>query len=161
MQVFYAQNVLSDLMDWWGRDPESVDMDYVTAVINDSGVMLDHLEQLESYFADALAHETSDAAARTPGVTADDDDRDEFDREEEAQAREDLSAIEQDVPRAKAELLNSGCQLTGVLVDIVAADFRDPLSKLFSSDWERANLVTVIAVTAADYFRESRTLLDG
>jgi hypothetical protein len=36
-QVFYAQNVLADLMDWWNRDPESVDMDYVTAVINDAG----------------------------------------------------------------------------------------------------------------------------
>ena len=144
--------------------------------------MLDHLEQLESYFADALAKETEavnsgggggadrQASRRlgggptgdTPPVPGDvDEDRDEFDREEEAQAREDLSAIAQDVPRAKAELLNSGCQLTGVLVDIVAADFREPLSKLFTSDWERANLVTVIAVTAADYFRESRTLLDG
>jgi hypothetical protein len=47
-----------------------------------------------------------------------------------------------------------------VLVDIVAADFLDPLSKLFTPEWERANLVTVVAVTASDYFRESQTLLD-
>ena len=40
-------------------------------------------------------------------------------------------------------------------------DFKEPLSKLFTPDWERANLVTVIAVTATDYFRESQTLLDG
>ena len=24
-------------MAWWGKDPVSVDMDYVTAVINDAG----------------------------------------------------------------------------------------------------------------------------
>ena len=35
--VFYAQQVLTDLMAWWGKDPVSVDMDYVTAVINDAG----------------------------------------------------------------------------------------------------------------------------
>ena len=35
--VFYAQQVLTDLMAWWGKEPASVDMDYVTAVINDAG----------------------------------------------------------------------------------------------------------------------------
>src|SRR3954454_6214552 len=114
-------------MDWWHRDPESVDMDYVTAVINDSGVMLDHLEQLESYFADALAKDASDASSSSGGgaiahsstsgsslrrlpppsgagpspVALDEDEKDEFDREEEQQAKEDLAACEQDIPRAK------------------------------------------------------------
>ena len=35
--VFYAQGVLADLLDWWMKDAGSVDMDYVTAVINDAG----------------------------------------------------------------------------------------------------------------------------
>ena len=35
--MFYAQGVLADLMDWWMRDAGGVDMDYVTAVINDAG----------------------------------------------------------------------------------------------------------------------------
>jgi hypothetical protein len=34
MQVYYAQMVLTDLMDWWSREPQQVDVDYVTAVIN-------------------------------------------------------------------------------------------------------------------------------
>ena len=29
--------MLLDIMDWWARDPEGVDIDYVAAIINDSG----------------------------------------------------------------------------------------------------------------------------
>jgi hypothetical protein len=254
--VYYAREVLTDLMDWWTRDPSSVDMDYVTAVINDAGVMLDHLEQLESYFGEALKREgenvegeisrsqslrraietglaerakaASAAAAQRrelqndkrkrkeqrrkekeeakkkkraekerkkkakakakgkggeeEGGSSDDDDDDKdddddpnmshadmsgladidpFDLEEAEQAKEDLAAIEQDIPRAKSELLSSGYQLTGVLVDIVDADFRAPLSELFSSKWETGNQVSTIALTATDYFTEERALLDG
>ena len=35
--VDYARTVLSDLMDWWRKDMNGVDIDYVSAVINDSG----------------------------------------------------------------------------------------------------------------------------
>jgi hypothetical protein len=75
--------------------------------------MLDHLEQLESYFADALAKEAEATTGATGGERqvsgrygggasppgsaggGEDEDKDEFDREEEQQAREDLAAIEQ------------------------------------------------------------------
>ena len=26
-----------DLMDWWQREPDAIDIDYVAAIINDSG----------------------------------------------------------------------------------------------------------------------------
>ena len=41
------------------------------------------------------------------------------------------------------------------------ADFKEPLAKLFTPDWEKSNLVTVISATVSDYFTESRLLLDG
>lgn len=122
--------------------------------------MLDHLEQLESYFGDALRSE----AAGVEGTLGDAGfglDKDEFDREEEAQAKEDLAAITQDLPRAKSELKNSGFQLTGVLVDIVTADFKDSLGRLLTPQWEKDNVMSTIIATAVDYFAESRLLLDG
>jgi hypothetical protein len=124
--------------------------------------MLDHLEQLESYFGDALRRDAEASSAAGAAAGGDDEgEKDEFDREEEEQAREDLAAIEQDLPRAKSEVLSAGCQMTGVMADIIAADFREALSKLFTPEWERANLVTIIANTALDYFGEARVLLDG
>jgi Exocyst complex component Sec6/PH domain len=167
--AFYSREVLTDLMDWWARDPSGVDMDYVTAVINDSGVMLDHLEQLESYFAEALKRDADTTTynaknaskTRSAGEEEEVQEEDEFDKAEAAQAKEDLAAIEQDFPRAKSELLSAGAQLTGVLVDIVSADFREPFGRLFTPDWEKSNLITVITVTATDYFQESRALLDS
>lgn len=154
--VYYAREVLTELMDWWNRAPTEVDMDYVTAVINDSGLMLDHIEQLEAYFAEALKKETDNINAN-----ASNEYDDEMDKQEAEQAAEDLAAIEQDIPRAKGQLLSSGSQLTGVLVDIITSDFREPLSQLFTSAWEKnGNHVTVITVTATDYLTESIMLLD-
>lgn len=122
--------------------------------------MLDHLEQLESYFGDALRRDALTSESATAATDA--SEKDEFDLEEEEQAREDLAAIEQDLPRAKSEVLSAGCQMSGVMADIIAADFREPLSKLFTpQEWERANLVTIIASTAMDYFEEARVLLDS
>jgi hypothetical protein len=44
---------------------------------------------------------------------------DDFDREEEEHAREDLAAIAQDIPRSRGELLKCGTQLTGILLDVI------------------------------------------
>lgn len=173
--TFYAGEVLGDLMDWWAKDPNSVDMDFCTAVINDSGVMLDHLEQLEAYFAEALRKESEEVSSRTGAGAAGgsssssssgkkggsgNNEEDEFENKEEEEAAEVLAAIRHDLPYAKNQLLHSGCQLAGVLVDIVTADFRIPLSELFSSKWEAGNQMSTIAVTASDYLTEERDMLD-
>lgn len=160
--VYYAREVLMGLMDWWARAPAEVDMDYTTAVINDSGLMLDHIEQLEAYFHDALHSDTEAlrAGIEEGGTVKGGDLEDDMDRQEWEQAKEDLTAIEQDIPRAKSELINAGCQLTGVLVDIVAEDMKEPLASLFSPAWDKGNHVTIMTVTCSDYLTESRTLLD-
>ena len=84
--------------------------------------MLDHLEQLESDFAAALRPDSIEVFSGDPAVM------DEFDREDASQAKEDLAAITMDLPRAKSEVLNAGCQMVGVMADIIAADFKDPVS---------------------------------
>jgi len=140
----YAGQVLLAVMEEWHATPDALDLDYVTACINDAGTMLDLLEQLEADFAPALAQltETSGndiarmenrigggismgftaAAAAAAGAGGDGSGTplmDDFDREEEEHAREDLAAIAQDIPRSRGELLKCGTQLTGILLDVI------------------------------------------
>lgn len=144
----YAGTVLFDVMEYWRASPRDADIDFVTACINDCGTMMDLLEQLEADFAPALAQVAeaagfelrrieslgdagfpgsgggTDRSGGGAGGSGSIDEADEFDREEEERAREDLAAIAQDIPRARAELLKCGSQLTGVLMDIIAYDLQ-------------------------------------
>lgn len=164
--VYYAQSVLTELMDWWKRSPQEVDMDYVVAVINDAGVMLDHIEQLEDFFAEALKSSESEMIDTVNRKTNRKDkdgnpEEDELDRQESERAKEDLAAIGQDIPRAKGELISAGCSLTSVLVDIQVEDLKEPMANIFTPQWEKqGNLVSILCATIRDYLDESKTLLD-
>ncbi len=163
----YSGQVLLSLMEECRTTFDTLSVDFVTACINDAGTMLDLLEQLEADFAPALAKVTLDAGtdlqrmqARAAGASPAEA-RDELDVEEEEQAREDLAAIEQDIPRARSELLKCGTQLTGVLLDVIQKDLAEPLNKLFCAVWDRENVVSALCNTAKDYLFEQQSLLDA
>jgi len=93
----YGSQVLWHVSEMWRTHPADVSIDFVIAAINDAGTMMDLLEQLEADFAPAL-QEVSEAAdtelARMSsrieaggGAGAAGVEKDEFDREEEEQAR--------------------------------------------------------------------------
>ena len=154
--VFFAQTVYTDMLDMWQRQPDNMSVDFVIAVINDAGITLDHIEQLEAYFADALTQESS-ANTQSVGVLTrsggkSPDEMDAFERDEAEQARENLAAVEQDIPRAKEQLLHCAFQLTGVLVDMITDDSKRSFAALFSKDWETGAVVTGITELVTDYF---------
>jgi len=154
--VFFAQTVYTDMLDLWQRQPDNMSVDFVIAVINDAGITLDHIEQLEAYFADALTQESS-ANTQSVGVLTRSggkslEEMDAFERDEAEQARENLAAVEQDIPRAKEQLLHCAFQLTGVLVDMITDDSKRSFAALFSKDWETGAVVTGITELVTDYF---------
>jgi len=162
----YSGQVLLSVMEECRATFDTLSVDFVTACINDAGTMLDLLEQLEADFGPALAKASQDAGSdlqrmETRIGAAMTDEKDEFDREEEEHAREDLAAIEQDIPRARSELLKCGTQLTGVLLDIIQKDLAEPLNKLFTTVWDRENVVSALCHTAKDYLFEQQSLLDS
>lgn len=181
----YAGTVLFDVMEYWRASPRDADIDFVTACINDCGTMMDLLEQLEADFAPALAQvaeaagfelrrieslgdagaggfaSSASASGAAAGGSGSIDEADEFDREEEERAREDLAAIAQDIPRARAELLKCGSQLTGVLMDIIAYDLQASCNLLFTKKWLTENLVTAINGAVIGYLNDLQPNLDS
>lgn len=103
-----------------------MELDLVTATVNDCGTMLDLLEQMEAEFRPALRQLGESAESQVQRMESRaqflGEEVDEFDRENQEQAQEDLNAIAQDIPRARDEVLKCGTHLVGILVDIVAAD---------------------------------------
>jgi hypothetical protein len=110
----YAGQVLWHISNMWANDPMGrlhnqtfaftarfnitisciavVDLDFVTASINDAGTMLDLLEQLEADFAPALQQVSAAADSELARMnsridSSPTDDKDEFDKEEEEQAQ--------------------------------------------------------------------------
>jgi len=73
--------------------------------------------------------------------------------------QEDLNAVEQDIPRAREELLKCGTQLAGVDLDIINVDLAEPLAQLFTKAWN-AEKVVIMGQTVVDYLSEMRTLLE-
>jgi Exocyst complex component Sec6 len=169
----YSGQILLSHMEEWSKTPDTVDLDYVTACINDSGTMMDLLEQLEADFAPALAQVSAQAGSQIsrlesrvgmdmslPAALA--QAQDDFDREEEEQAREDLAAIAQDIPRARNELKKCGTQLTGILLDIISDNLKAHFGKLFCGDWlKETNVVTSICNIASEYVSELQSILDA
>jgi len=145
-------------------------IDFVMAAINDSGTMLDLLEQLEADFAPALQEVTEAAGSELARMTsrigagigegATGDTMDAFDRIEAEQAQEDLAAVEQDIPRARDELLKCGVQLVGVQMEMIMGDCAEPLSKLFTAMWDKENSVSALCSVISSYLHEQRSLLD-
>jgi hypothetical protein len=156
--VFFAQTVYTDMLDSWLKQPDNMSVDFVIAVINDAGITLDHIEQLEAYFADALTQESNSnnqsvgVLKNGNGLVKTTDEMDPFERDEAEQARENLAAVEQDIPRAKEQLLHCAFQLTGVLVDMITDDSKRSFAALFSKDWETGAVVTGITELVTDYF---------
>ena len=183
--TLYCREIVTDLMDVWRSNKESVDLEYICAVVNDAGTLLDHLELLESSFTAALQSESerrgaakSDAAARSAGG-------DDADEEEE-----DLEAVKNDLPRSKSEILNGGCRLVGVLRDMLIADCLPQMNALFTAEWLSGDvsvrrllalcflsrsamigcgcvcvcvcvqLVAIMCSTCSDYFNDIKPMLD-
>lgn len=179
--VHFSRELLLDLSDWMQR--EKNDVDYPVALINDMGTMLDNLEQTEAYFADALRSETAaaekqlslkqagkggaagGAASPAPSSSSSSSSSssaplDPWEEREEQEARENLAAIEQDIPRTKSELLKAAIQMTGLLADLMFHDYSEDLSALFTSKWAAgANVERMLTITS-EYFEEQKVFLD-
>lgn len=135
--------------------PVPVEMDYVCAIVNDTGVILDHIELLETSFGPAvdptLIDSDSESDEEASGDAKDED------------AEGDLVAIRSDIPRAKKELIKGALKACDVLIDIVLQDVQELLDQLFFPypDWVRGEHMMEIAATVADYFTDFRDFLDN
>ncbi len=182
---YFSQNVLMNVMDEKKRSEEALDaaggggggggggdtddgsfVDFITAVVNDSGFLLDNIEQLESFFAESLEKDEREVAVYAArGVPAG------LAPEEAAEleaAVEDLKALEFDIPRTKDAVLASGVQLVGVWVEMVTDDTdKDDMGRLFGKEWEKGKesaeaqpAVSVMCATAEAYLTEYREKMD-
>ncbi len=144
-------------------------LDFLYGVINDSGLLLDLLEQMEAEYAPALL-KAADAAqqeiTRSRSQAGGGGKVDEIELEEEDRAKMDLDAFDSktgDIARARAELLKCGTQLTGIIVDLIfdkEEDITNGMAKLFTSFWDKANIATACCDIICQYLTEQRSLLD-
>lgn len=148
----YQSMIVMDLHTRWDkREERELDMDYVCAIVNDAGAMLDHIELLENSFAQAIDPANADWDDDDGEGKADDDDG------------ESLRAIQQDVPRAKDELIKGaimGCQ---TLIKIVLADVEELLNQTFqpAAEWLAGDHMDEVAATIVDYFNDFKRFLDN
>lgn len=145
--TLFSQKVLTDLRSTWESDKSSVSLAYICGIINDTGTLLDHMEHMESFFAHALDLERQKRLGFAAPADGDD-------------PPDDLTAIEQDLPRSKTEILAGGYQLVGVLVSIVTSDLTDTLAQVFGPNWLTGSNMQEACVTCKDYFDDLNPILD-
>jgi hypothetical protein len=74
--------------------------------------------------------------------------------------QQDLDAVEQDIPRAREELIKCGTQLAGISLEIINDDLKAPFAKLFTSAWDKENLIAAMGDAIIAFFSEMGTLMD-
>jgi len=185
-----SRDVLSGVQDRWRGAPNDLEEDYVCALTNDCGTLLDLLEQLEVRFTSIIVTEQqarqlkaeasrsmglsvslgvgggcSPAAASVhPGGNA--EIRRALSSQMYAEDEDDLSAVRQDLPRAQRELKNCACSLSNVLRDIVMADLLPHINGIGTPAWAAEGgkggdaPIPLLIATLADYFDEFEAYLD-
>jgi len=140
----YSQLVMMDAMDakeeedrLMDSDPLALDksgdetiMHYLCAAINDTGMLLDHTEQLEAIFADVLEGVSASKPGRN-GPRHGGGDGDSGDDE----SAHPSSSLENDISRSKDSILASGMQLLGQWINMISKELEEPFERLFGNDW--------------------------
>ena len=179
-----SRDVLTGVQDKWRAAPNDLEEDYVCALTNDCGTLLDLLEQLETRFTSVIlteqeARHMHAQASRSMGLSAsmgggggaspsvgNADIQRALLSQGYVEDEDDLSAVQQDLPRAQRELKNCACSLGNVLRDIVMADLLPHINTIGTPVWAEeggkggAAPIPLLIATLADYFDEFQAYLD-